>query len=88
MVPNFGWYISYLLGFPKMGGTPIAGWYIIEHSIKMDDFGVPATGSFGEHWSFGELLWDVLVATLKSSFGEQLWGATLRLCSSIDGQLP
>ena len=48
MVPNFGWYISYLLGFPKMGGTPIAGWYIIEHSIKMDDFGVPATGSFGE----------------------------------------
>jgi hypothetical protein len=28
-----------------------------------------------------------LVATLKSSFGEQLWGATLRLCRSIDEQL-
>ena len=27
------------------------------------------------------------VATLKSSFGEQLWGATLRLCNSIDEQL-
>ena len=27
------------------------------------------------------------VATLKSSFGEQLWGATLRPCSSIDKQL-
>jgi hypothetical protein len=45
-------------------------------------------GSFGQqHWSFWELLWDVLVATLKSSFGEQLWGATLRLCRSIDEQL-
>jgi len=26
------------------------------------------------------------VATLESSFGEQLWGATLQLCSSIDEQ--
>ena len=50
--PTIGWFQildgTYLLGFPRMGGTPIAGWYIIEHSIKMDDFGVPATGSFGE----------------------------------------
>jgi len=50
--------------------------------------------------SFGEQLWTAFrtsfeaasgssfsVATLKSSFGELLWGATLRLCSSIDEQL-
>jgi hypothetical protein len=25
--------------------------------------------------------------TLKNNFGEQLWGTTLRLCSSIDEQV-
>ena len=40
-------------------------------------------GSFGQqHWSFGELLWDVLVATLKSSFGEQLCGFAAALTES------
>ena len=28
------------LGFPEMD-TPIAGWFIIENPIKMDDLGVP-----------------------------------------------
>ena len=23
------------------GGTPIAGWFVMEHSIKMDNLGVP-----------------------------------------------
>jgi|Cyp1metagenome_2_1107374.scaffolds.fasta_scaffold51895_3 hypothetical protein len=27
-------------GFP-IGDTPIAGWFLIEHHIKMDDLGVP-----------------------------------------------
>ena len=25
------------LGFPKMGGTPIAGWFLVENAMKMDD---------------------------------------------------
>ena len=28
------------------GDTPIAGWFIVEHPIKMDDLGVPILGNF------------------------------------------
>ena len=28
-------------GFPKMGDTPIAGWFLVEDPIKIDDLGVP-----------------------------------------------
>ena len=29
-----------ICGFPEMG-TPIAGWFVMEHPIKVDDLGVP-----------------------------------------------
>ena len=28
--------IELLWGFPKIRGTPIAGWFIVENAIKMD----------------------------------------------------
>ena len=44
-------------------------------------FEAASGSSFGV---LGSFFWTRLSATLKSSFGEQLWGATFRLCSSID----
>ena len=49
MVHIFGWYFLFdcilddrYRGFQfETGDIPIAGWYIIEHSIKMDDLEVP-----------------------------------------------
>ena len=45
-------------------------------------FEAASGSSFG---ILGSFFWTRLsVATLKSSFGEQLWGATFQVCSSID----
>ena len=33
-------------GFHGHGGTPIAGWFVKEHPIQMDDLGIPLF--FGE----------------------------------------
>jgi hypothetical protein len=53
--------------------------------------GAVLVNRFAESPVLGQQLWGgnffrtrLLVATLKSNFGKQLWGAILRVCSNID----
>ena len=39
--------IILIWGFHQWGGTPIAGWFVRENAIKMDDLGVPPI--YGNH---------------------------------------
>ena len=35
------WFLDLYGGFHSHGGTPIAGWFVLEKPFKMEDLGVP-----------------------------------------------